>query len=629
MQSLCAKALAILSAALMVGCAAVTDTAPKFDLARVTDETLAERFAEERAHLGKRKPTLGLALSGGGTKAAMFAHGVLHGLNDTGLLDQVDIVSSVSGGGYAAFWYYSKLLEAQSLGFSRNEIFQDCFPAWWEDVKAEAKLKQVFAAGRQQAIAAGKAVCNDPNHLDGAAGDPFRWQAHIQRWPDVFRQRITPLTGNAQDAPVRDEAGLLMSALFELTLGWTGMESNLVQAYQAGIERAWGLNPLPRKAMPPGTPEAEQWRYSNATPTEPSGTPPRVVQKHMAWEQLRALYQNGTAAPPLWIINTNAGDKGNSPNLGHLFELTPFGHGSPYTGYKRSLPPLDSVATGVRAAAAFADSQGLDDEGFRSALNLIASVLPAARWGVKMGVEVDGKSETLRLSDGGGVDNLGLVSLVRRGLDDIIVVDSAQDKQGLMQDLCWAKQALRQEGLEMRWPSLEKFDALCSHQAKPAQENGQALAYNVSAWLNPVVSGEVLWPETGRVTRLWLIKAAWNQQAIRQAYNDVMCGPTPARIPCELLLFYGHNTTAQINKGYMVFPQHGTVSSTLNGSAYLTLGYRELGRMLASHLHREPNSPIKVLGNPQLLQPAYPIEKGRPGPGLFDMPTTSITPSSQ
>ena len=48
---------------------------------------------------------LGLALSGGGFRAAAFHLGVLRGLHASGLLDEVDTVSGVSGGALlAAAW---------------------------------------------------------------------------------------------------------------------------------------------------------------------------------------------------------------------------------------------------------------------------------------------------------------------------------------------------------------------------------------------------------------------------------------------------------------------------------------------------------------------------------------------
>src|ERR1700689_5417290 len=57
------------------------------------------RFKEEWRHSRhlSNAPEIGLALSGGGTRSAMFCLGVLAGLSEKGLLDQLDITSSVSG----------------------------------------------------------------------------------------------------------------------------------------------------------------------------------------------------------------------------------------------------------------------------------------------------------------------------------------------------------------------------------------------------------------------------------------------------------------------------------------------------------------------------------------------------
>lgn len=52
-------------------------------------------------------PTVGLALSGGGFRATAFGLGCLRALHDTGTLDKVTVVSSVSGGSLlAALWAY-------------------------------------------------------------------------------------------------------------------------------------------------------------------------------------------------------------------------------------------------------------------------------------------------------------------------------------------------------------------------------------------------------------------------------------------------------------------------------------------------------------------------------------------
>lgn len=69
--------------------------------------------------------TLGLALSGGGSRAAAFHRGALRGLAELGMLDGIDVVSTVSGGSvFAAAW-----MAAQWRGRS--------VPAFLEDIAEE------------------------------------------------------------------------------------------------------------------------------------------------------------------------------------------------------------------------------------------------------------------------------------------------------------------------------------------------------------------------------------------------------------------------------------------------------------------------------------------------------------
>lgn len=57
-------------------------------------------YAPEKTYLDDEwPPKLGLALSGGGTRAASFSVGVMKALEKQKILDRVDVISSVSGGG--------------------------------------------------------------------------------------------------------------------------------------------------------------------------------------------------------------------------------------------------------------------------------------------------------------------------------------------------------------------------------------------------------------------------------------------------------------------------------------------------------------------------------------------------
>lgn len=69
---------------------------------RLTSATLDRLYDEIHRHPGG--PTAALCLSGGGIRSATFGLGVLQGLAENGLLDKIDYLSTVSGGGYVGGW---------------------------------------------------------------------------------------------------------------------------------------------------------------------------------------------------------------------------------------------------------------------------------------------------------------------------------------------------------------------------------------------------------------------------------------------------------------------------------------------------------------------------------------------
>ncbi|RLA16344.1 MAG: hypothetical protein DRQ60_04670 [Gammaproteobacteria bacterium] len=76
-----------------------------------------KEFIEKNRRQGPKKPWIGLALSGGGIRSASFGLGVLQGLQKNESLDQVDYLSTVSGGGYigsSLTWFYSGQPTAES-----------------------------------------------------------------------------------------------------------------------------------------------------------------------------------------------------------------------------------------------------------------------------------------------------------------------------------------------------------------------------------------------------------------------------------------------------------------------------------------------------------------------------------
>jgi len=610
-----------------VGC---TTTAPvstnipvkRVPIAEISDATLKLDYAHERQFLGNmdERPRFGLALSGGGTKAAMFAHGVLHGLHNAGILQEVDVISTVSGGGYAALWYYTKLLESSRQGFPIESIFADCIPRYWTDPPKKGDDPRLDSAMKRATLNLDPAkrhtperpVCASapypaPEHY--SSGDPYRWQAHLVRWPDVFGTSPVSPNGTAQKKPEAEiRAGLFNGLFIEPVLQMLGQRSSIPDLYQSGIERAWGLNPEQR-LLGAKQQESKKWKYSNAVlanEDEPEG-PWRLNPKTVTWDALRKLHAGASQNPsapkiPVWIVNTNSGNKtGNAlQNANHTFELSAFGTGGKAFGYVNDIeyPPIPDLATSVRASAGFADAQGL--AGWkRTVLDWLDVIWPGAKWGVPVEVPTTaGTSAFLRLSDGGGAENLGLYSLLKRGVQDIIVVDAAEDIEGDMSDLCAVRGALDVDGIDLQFDKLENFKDICTGNQR----------YNVSDWSNPVVSGTATW-KSGIKSRIWLIKAAWDQRAVADAYTKTRCGE-PAWADCFLTVFYGHNSMVGVdglNAGgtNMAFPQLPTAGSTANSSTYLFWGYRELGRTVGEHLSFSKEKGIERLGDECTVR-AYP-----------------------
>ena len=68
-----------------------------------------------------QRRTLGLALSGGGSRAAAFHRGTLQGLLDLGLVDRIDVVSTVSGGSlFGGAWMAARHHETSDANFLKT-----------------------------------------------------------------------------------------------------------------------------------------------------------------------------------------------------------------------------------------------------------------------------------------------------------------------------------------------------------------------------------------------------------------------------------------------------------------------------------------------------------------------------
>lgn len=602
---------------LLPGCSPIDPN--HFNRTKLTDTTLESIRCDYAAeNVGQTLPKIGLALAGGGTRAAYFAHGVMQGLNDSGLLDQVDVISSVSGGGYAAYWYYARRMDAVRRGYDYHAVFADCLPDWWVAYDPGSHGKLLRQAMKNAVANEGAVPCGKSNSAHYKPKDPYVWQAHLARWPDIFQIEPTRLTGASQRAPILPAIDTVLSSSIRHGKG----EAGAALRYEMGIDRVWGLEPLPRSQELIGKEGVDNplaWQFENATLDWRSGGAGFRTDKKfynwgnwLAWR--RDALRKGQSAPN-WILNGRIDTKSKKLCSACIYEIGGYQHGSMKTGYQLTSFPATLLSTSLRASAAFADTQGLVKSSVKQFGAKLTDLLTGSvHWGVDVNTP-DGKVR--RVSDGGGEENTGVLSLVRRGVSNIIMVDAGLDKEGSMEDLCRLKGLLSESGLSLQIDGLQQLDQVCISNGK--------LGYNTSAWMNPVMTGRIIWPLNSATQEpqmpeihLWYIKLGWDEQRVRKAFSTGKCGPGAENfdVPCLLAVYWASNSANKDDR-YREFPQLSTAGVTYNASSYLFWAYRELGRYAGAKLKSATDDVSKVLSGikyvsitPQCIQPELRIRRG-------------------
>ncbi|MEJ8859198.1 patatin-like phospholipase family protein [Variovorax robiniae] len=355
---------------------------------------LEEPFLPTSAKNGDRRPALGIALSGGGSKASAFGVGVLAGLADHGMLDTADYISSVSGGSYAAYFYYSHRIFPMVRDRPQHELEQDTSTAaLFRDciqVPKEARL----TGGVRKKIE-GHGICEGLSLLPmGSAsvnGLPSnRYQAFLRCQQDVLYpgrcSNITdrglwgsmgprPLLGTIALIPVN----LISGGLFD----WGLNISQAAHTYRRGIGMAYGTTVANVQELAPdgqaGINDGQTGFNKPVGCTEGSnlyamdchrGVFLASPQAMTYPELLAGLHKaKGTSKPlPFWIINATAArsrsvrswwaPSNKDVDSRDLFEMTAVSHGSSRWGVVSAPASLHNmnVLDSVAASAAFLDA---------------------------------------------------------------------------------------------------------------------------------------------------------------------------------------------------------------------------------------------------------------------------------
>jgi len=447
-----------------------------------------------------RPPRLVVTLEGGGSKSAPFSLGALAGLHESGLLADVEIISSVSGGTYAAYFYFSRLLDAQNgvaAAGARdpNAWFKDCIPSIY---------RRRFA---DSAISTAK-FCSGPDarsdHMEVFAHD-YPYQAHVRFYQDLVHWKggLERVDQNSADAfstytnvafqLVQHVATVPLHALKNSVFAMPESTSPSRFAYRAGIERAYAHT-------------LGSWNGASNGQAEPTGGSfsERVYQRGYSMRDLAPVVGSDPCKPggtpckvPLWIANAAASSGRDlstwisvpsTDALRASFEMSPFGQGSGTYGFLNQ--PVDiPLRDVVGSSAAFFDRDqrefglgavrlaigagisllnlewGSDIRNFNTPdkSRALAHITPLPLYHVP--AESQRYSPTIHLADGGNTDNLGVLAALRRGASNIIVVAATGDGTGRMTSLCRAKNHLELDGAyRVDMPELVDLDRVCSEQ---------------------------------------------------------------------------------------------------------------------------------------------------------------------
>lgn len=300
---------------------------------------------EEIKLTGKENFNLGVAVSGGGIRSAFYAIGAIKALDDTGILKDVDVFSSVSGGSYAMYWLYSSSHFTSKMDF------------------AERAFDDKYVLGN---------MCE------------------LQ-----VRGKLAPLTGAVADVWRNRKPQEYYRCRIEYGFGWLDEDISIIK---------------------------DQERCVNGKPT---GMLLSSLRSDMENNGMPFLIVNSTLVTPESTDGWNQG----------LYEMTPLSHGNDAYGY---MPWSSKVDISFSRAVTMSGAAQKD-------------ILKQKMVNVHTGIG----SEYIELSDGGHSENLGVVALIKRGVQKIIVLDAEYDEKLTFEAYFILKDRLKHWGITLTSDALD------------------------------------------------------------------------------------------------------------------------------------------------------------------------------
>jgi hypothetical protein len=583
-----------------------------------TETETLEDYLQEVTKPNSGKPTLGIALSGGGSKAAPFAMGVLKQFVDRGWLNDVDIISSVSGGAYSTYYLYNKAiyLENKNLENKKSGLAQIELGVFFEN----CELDKLNEAGSLEDY-------NDMKVRECSGYGLF--QQHVKKYQDLLSFFPSEID---RDASYFDN----VQAVGIATLGLTSSILLAPFHHVANTAFDWKVELSPT-----------QWKYKHGLDRAYRDTYDETINSAMSdqsFEDLEKITRKRKGSLPLWINNASTFEKNwfldiSAPDIRNLdesiFEITPYGFGSgrEKIGYSLASPSKLSLdlSRSVLASAAFVDAlQGKPILfGLLHAFNL--------RWGVKIPnyktsiseqkshlefpwpLYYTQKGSKHTLADGGqSGDNLGLYSLIKRGVENIVIVSGSHDEENdyiKFEDICKVgnfvkakdkkKMTITFKGMPNKIKGKIEDKEFDHTEFCKSKKFGQGDYYKkifYSDWKRPIWEGVILDEEGIEVSKLFIIKAAFDKEDLNDNVK-IFAGDKKGRLatekyiksyPKSLMAFWESKDYGEkANK----FPQSSTFLDTLNGSQDSYQAYMDLGYYLSGFLENNKHFKEIVKGS--------------------------------
>ena len=468
---------------------------------------------------GKRpaKDQIGIALEGGGTKAASFGMGILAGLQELGLLQaQVGAISSISGGSYAASYYFNRWYDYfENRGIqsgSPDDWFRSCIPDYIiSSHHFDALRNQAYQKSCWEKTHSPSHIAKQYNEFD----QRYEYIGHVWKNHDLLRGDTPGGLRTPQDFGFTEvgNLGLLLgqtgltvpfNLLARTVFRWPLNSAPSKLTYKLGLEREYGYSP-------------KDWNAAGGSDLEHLVESLERRKSRTLQDLKRKLNAQGKGQQlPYWVLGTTApGSIGvdhwlyphSRDPLRQQFELTWDGYGSGTYGYASQPPdaPFDflgripdglPIVDAVTASAAFFDDDQtqISRQPFRllagagqHLLNitwytelrnfnksfddrLVAKILP---WPTYFGLmDVEGKTPYIHLQDGGNTENSGILPLLRRGYKTIIYSHGTEDKNAEWTSICHLKNQLELDGTYyLVSPDFEKL--MAAQTLPPLTPNGR------------------------------------------------------------------------------------------------------------------------------------------------------------